>query len=159
MTTTKNISETADREIVITRSFNAPRNLVFDVWTDPKHIGAWWGPTGFTTTTHEMNVKPGGVWRFIMHGPDGTDYPNRITYREVIKPEKLVFSHGDDIDSDPNAFLSTVTFKEVGKKTEITMEMVFNTKAQRDMVVEQYGAIEGNKQTMDRLEKYLGTIA
>lgn len=73
------------------------------MWTDPKHI-AWWGPNGFTNTIHEMNVKPGGVWRFIMHGPDGTDYPNKILFIEVVKPERLVYTHGSDEDNDPNQF-------------------------------------------------------
>lgn len=72
--------DTADREIVITRVFDAPREQVFDAWTDSEHVSQWWGPNGFTTTTHEMDVRPGGVWRFIMHGPDGVDYKNRIVY-------------------------------------------------------------------------------
>jgi uncharacterized protein YndB with AHSA1/START domain len=80
---------TTDREIVTTRVFDAPREMVFDAWTDPKHIGQWWGPIGFTTTTHEMDVRPGGVWRFTMHGPDGRDYKNRIVYTEIVRPERL----------------------------------------------------------------------
>lgn len=152
------MSTTADREIVTSRTFNAPRELVFEVWTNPKHIVHWWGPTGFTNTIHEMNVKPGGVWRFMMHGPDGTDYPNKIVYKEVVKPSLLTFDHGwdvDDLKKDPRTFEVTVTFEAKGKTTLITMKMVFKTKQVRDDVVEKYGAIEGNKQTMDKLEAYL----
>jgi uncharacterized protein YndB with AHSA1/START domain len=79
-------STTADREIVVTRVFDAPRELVFDAFTDPAHISNWWGPDGFTTTTHEMDVRPGGTWRFVMHGPDGVDYDNIIVYREITSP-------------------------------------------------------------------------
>ena len=76
----------ASREIVATRTFDAPRDLVFKMWTDPKHIAQWWGPKGFTTTIYEMDVKPGGVWRFVMHGPVGVDYQNKVVYLEIVKP-------------------------------------------------------------------------
>ncbi len=154
--TTKSASDTSDRELVITRIFNAPRKLVFEVFTDPKHVIHWWGPNGFTNTIHSMNVKPGGEWKLTMHGPDGVDYPNVIKYKEVIKPEKLVWWHGDD--KDPAQFESTVIFEDEGKKTKLTMKMVFRTKAEKDFVVEKYGALEGQSQTMDRLEQYLSKI-
>jgi uncharacterized protein YndB with AHSA1/START domain len=92
-------TQTSDRDLVIERIFDAPRQMVFDAWTDPETIGQWWGPRGFTTTVHEMDVRPGGVWRFTMHGPDGTDYPNRVVYDEVVAPERLVYTHGADDDS------------------------------------------------------------
>src|SRR5262245_3424249 len=84
-----------DREIVISRTFDAPPDLVFQAWTDPKRIGRWWGPRGFTITTFEMDVRPGGVWRYLMHGPDGTDYPNKVVYLEIVRPERIVCDHGD----------------------------------------------------------------
>ena len=83
-------SSTADREIVLTRVFDATREIVFDAFTDPKHVGHWWGPTGFTNAILETDVRPGGVWRFVMHAPDGTDYPNKIVYSEIVRPERLV---------------------------------------------------------------------
>ena len=85
---------TADREIATSRVFDAPRDLVWEAWTDPKHLARWYGPNGFTVTTHEMDVRPGGVWRLTMHGPDGTDYPNLTRYVEVVRPERLVYEHG-----------------------------------------------------------------
>jgi uncharacterized protein YndB with AHSA1/START domain len=156
---TQNLSDNSPesaREIAITRIVNAPRSLVYEVWTDPKHVVNWWGPTGFTNTIHEMDVRPGGIWRLTMHGPDGTDYPNKIVFKEVVKPERLVWSHGSD--EDPDQFISTVTFVAQGKKTEIHMRMVFRSKEHRDMLVEKFGAIEGNTQTIDRLEAYLAKM-
>lgn len=152
------MSNTTDREIVATRILKAPREVVFEVWTNPKHVVNWWGPTGFTNTINEMTVKPGGVWRFIMHGPDGTDYPNKVVFKEVIKPSFLSYDHGwdvDDLKKDPRTFEVTVNFNAKGKTTELIMKMIFKSKAVKDEVVEKYGAIEGNRQTMDKLEEYL----
>lgn len=145
----------ADRELLLTRVVNAPRKLVFDVWTDPKHVAKWWGPNGFTNTIHEMNIRPGGVTRLTMHGPNGIDYPNEIIYKEIIKPERLVWTHGSGNKNEPGQFEVTVTFAELGQQTEITMHMVFRSKEERDMVVNTRGAIEGNRQMMNRLEEYL----
>jgi uncharacterized protein YndB with AHSA1/START domain len=146
----------AGRSIVVTREFDAPRNLVFDAWTDSRHIGRWWGPKGFSITTHAMDVRPGGVWRFDMHGPDGANYPNKITYLEIAKPERLVYDHGDQ--GAPGYFRTTVTFAEQGGKTKLTMRMLFPSAAERDFVVKQYNAIEGANQTLDRLGEQLGKM-
>lgn len=145
----------SDKEIVIKRVFDAPRNLVFEAWTDKKHIAHWWGPNGFTITTYEMDVKPGGVWRFTMHGPDGVDYPNKIVYDEIVKPELLVFSHFGEVKGESVQFQTTVTFVEKDGMTELVMRMLFPSAAERDLVVKEYGAIEGGNQTLGRLEKYL----
>ncbi len=153
-------SETADREIAITRVFNAPRSLVWTAWTDPKHVIHWWGPDGFTNTFHKMEVKVGGTWEFIMHGPDGTNYPNKIVFTEVVKPELLKYDHGSDDPNYPGRFKVTVNFAAIERnKTEIKMHMLFLTKEARNLVVEKYGAIEGNRQTMNRLEEYLKTMS
>ena len=153
------VANTSDREIRATRILNAPRELVFEVWTDPAHIVKWWGPNGFTNTIHKMDVRPGGTWDFIMHGPDGTDYPNLIKYVEVVKPERLVFDHGSGQENDPAQFHVTVTFEDLGdERTKLTMVMLFKTAADRDFVVTEYGALDGNKQTMDKLEAYLATL-
>jgi uncharacterized protein YndB with AHSA1/START domain len=152
-------ASTADREIVLSRTFDAPRELVFKVWTDPAHVPHWWGPRGFTTTTHKMEVKPGGVWRYVMHGPDGHNYENIITYVEVVRPERLVYKHGGDVDTEPVNFLTTVTFEERSGKTTATMRSVFPSTQARDHVVKNYGAIEGGKQHLERLGEYLSTMA
>lgn len=148
-------SSTADREIYASRLFDAPRERVFQLWTDPQHVGKWWGPRGFTTTTHAMDVRPGGEWRYTMHGPDGTDYKNRIVYLEVVPPERLVYKHSGEDESDPVKFHVTVTFAVERGKTRLDMRMVFDTPEERTLVVEKYGAVEGLNQTLSRLEELL----
>lgn len=147
----------SEREIVVSRTIEAPRSLVFEVYTDVKHLAQWWGPNGFTTTTHSFEFRVGGEWEFIMHGPDGVDYPNWIRWLEIVPPERIHFLHGETAD-DPNPFESTVTLAERGHSTEVTMRGVFKTKAQRDDAVERYGAIEGGKQTLGRLADYVAAI-
>jgi len=131
--------------------------LVWEAWTNPKHVVQWWGPRGFTTTIEEMDVRPGGVWTHVMHGPDGTDYPNKSIFKEVVKPERIVYSHGGGKKGEPGAnFESTWTFDVVKEgKTRLTIRMVFPTAEQRDTVVQVYGAIEGGKQTLERLSEFL----
>ena len=145
-----------DREIVAVRLFDAPRELVWKTFTDPRHLGHWWGPDGFTLTIHSMDVKPGGVWRFVMHGPDGRDYQNKVTYMEVVEPERLVYRHGGDKDVEPVSFEVAVVFREQGGKTRVDWRMIFPSAKARDHVIETYGAFEGLKQTLGRLEAYLG---
>ncbi len=149
-------TNTADREISTQRVFNAPRELVFKVWTEPKHIAQWWGPKGFTNTIDTMDVRPGGVWKFIMHGPDGVDYPNMVTYLEVKKPERLVYDHGKE--GQPGYFQVTVTFEDQRGHTKLSMQMLFKTVEERNEVAEKYGAVEGLKQNMEKLEAYLAKM-
>jgi uncharacterized protein YndB with AHSA1/START domain len=147
---------TEDREIVLTRVFDAPRELVWKAWTDPQQVVQWWGPKGFTTTIHMMEVKPGGVWRHTMHGPDGTDYPNKCVFIEVVKLERIVYSHSGGKKGDPGAqFEVTWTFQAQGNKTKLTLRMVFPSAAARENVVKTYGAMEGGKQTLERLSEHL----
>ena len=146
----KTTSRVPDRELVITRLLNAPRELVWEVWTNPDHIKNWWGPVGFTNTIFKMEVRPGGEWEFIMHGPDGTDYKNKSIFSEVIKPEKLVFDHV----SGPK-FQATVTFTEQGNKTLLTWRMLFETSEQLNKVIKEFKADDGLKQNVDKLETYL----
>jgi uncharacterized protein YndB with AHSA1/START domain len=150
MSGTTPASSTPDREIVATRVFDAPRELVFDLWTDPHHIAQWWGPNGFTTTIHEMDLRPGGAWRFVLHGPDGTDYRNEIVYVEVVRPERIVYDHV----SAPK-FRSTATFDDEGGRTKLTVRMLFETAALRDKTARQFGAVEGLNQTLGRLGEQL----
>jgi uncharacterized protein YndB with AHSA1/START domain len=152
------IAGTPGREMHLSRIYDAPRELVFKMWTDPKHLAQWWGPNGFTTTTHEIDVRPGGVWRFIMHGPDGRDYNNKIIYIEIVPPERLVYRHAGDADTEPVRFHTTVTFTDRGGKTELTMQAVFESVEARDNVIKNYGALEGGKQTLGRLGQYLAQL-
>jgi uncharacterized protein YndB with AHSA1/START domain len=145
-----------DRQLVINRVFDAPRELVFEAWTDPKHLAQWWGPKGFTNTVHDIDIRPGGVWRYVMHGPDGVDYYNKIVYIEVVNPERLVYSHGGGDEDD--SFQVTVTFAEQGGKTKLTMRMLFKSAEELNKVVKEFGAIEGANSTLDRLEEQLAKM-
>lgn len=147
--------DTSDREIALSRVYDAPRELVFEAFTNPIHLAHWWGPRGFTITTHESEVRPGGIWRFIMHGPDGSNYDNKIVYREIVKPARLVYAHGSENDNEPGQFITTVTFEEEGRKTKVTMRAVFKNGEERDYVVKNHNAIEGGRETLDRLAEHL----
>ena len=143
-------NDTADRELIIARTLDAPVELVWEVFTNPDHIKHWWGPTGFTNTISKMDVKPGGVWEFVMHGPDGTDYKNKSIYKELVKPKKIVFEHV----SGPK-FLTTITFTADGDKTFLKWHMLFESAEQFQQVVKTFKADEGLKQNIVRLVDYL----
>jgi uncharacterized protein YndB with AHSA1/START domain len=148
----------SEREIVVSRAIDGPRALVFDAFSEAHHLARWWGPDGFTTTTHAFEFRVGGVWDYTMHGPDGTDYPNWIEWREIVPPERIVALHGSRAD-DPEAFVSTFTFVERDGATEVTLRSTFLTKALRDHVIEEFRAIEGAEQTLARLAGYLESAA
>ena len=147
------------RSIIGTREFDAPRELVFSAWTDPKHLAQWWGPNGFTTTTHSFDFRPGGAWRFVMHGPDGRDYQNRITFEEIVPPERIVYRHGGGNDVEPVQFRQTVIFEDLGNRTRITWRGDFPSAAERNRVIKDYGADEGLVETLARLGGYVAAMA
>jgi uncharacterized protein YndB with AHSA1/START domain len=149
--------ESDPRSIIGVREFEAPRDLVFSAWTDPRHLAQWWGPNGFTTTTHSFDLRPGGVWRFVMHGPDGRDYQNRITFDEVMPPERIVYRHGGD-DVEPVQFKTTVIFEDIGGRTRMTWRGDFPSADERNRVVKEYQADQGLVQTMARLGDYVSSI-
>jgi len=155
----KNNPATADREIVYQRQLDAPRELVWEAFTDRKQVAQWWGARGFSTTIEEMDLRPGGVWQLTLHGPDGTDYPIKNVYVEVVKPERIVYSHGGGRKGGLDAnFQLTWTFEEQGDTTLLTGRMVFPTAAARDLVEKEYGAIESGNQTLDKLEERLEAL-
>jgi uncharacterized protein YndB with AHSA1/START domain len=141
----------AKREIVTTRVFDAPREFAFAAWTDRRRVARWWGPAGFTLAIREMDVRPGGFWRFALRGPDGADSPNEIVFLEVVKPERLVFEHV----SGPK-FRVAADFEEQGRKTKVTLRIRFETAAELAAAVEKLGAVEGARQTLQRLAEHLG---
>ncbi|HEY6079976.1 MAG TPA: SRPBCC family protein [Polyangiaceae bacterium] len=161
MATTSSSSEpkhaTSEREIVISRIISAPRELVFEAFTQVRHLSRWWGPDGFTTTTRSFEFRVGAVWDFVMHAPDGTDYQEWITWREIAAPERLALLHGESRD-DPNAFESVLTFEPAGDETRIVMRTVFLTKELRDQAVEKYHAVEGGEQTLGNLAAYVAEL-
>lgn len=147
------------RSIVTTRTYDAPPALVWKAWSDPKHLAKWWGPNGFTTTTSAFDMRPGGAWRFVMHGPDGRDYQNLVAYEEVVEPVRIVYRHSDPEGAEPVSFHTTVTFEDLGGKTRLTMSAVFPTAEERDRVVKEFGAVEGAKQTLGHLAEFLASQA
>ncbi|MFD6054758.1 SRPBCC family protein [Agromyces sp. NPDC060279] len=147
-------SATADREIVITRVIAAPRALVFEAFTEVRHLSQWWGPHGFTTTTRAFEFREGGVWEFVMHGPDGTKYPEWISWTEIVPPERIAMLHGEHRD-DPDAFESVLSFEERGESTEVRMLTVFPSRELRDAAIERHGAVEGGRQTLAELAAYV----
>jgi uncharacterized protein YndB with AHSA1/START domain len=148
------VVKVAEREITDTRVINAPRELVWKVFTEPVHVVQWWGPNGFTNTTKSMDVRVGGEWIHTMHGPDGKDYPNHIVYREVVEPELLVYDH----ISAPH-HRTTVTFDDLGDgRTKLTFTMIFDTTEKKRWTVDTFKADVGLKQTLGRLEDYLAKV-
>jgi uncharacterized protein YndB with AHSA1/START domain len=150
--------ESDPKVILGSRVVDAPRELVWSVWTDPKHLAQWWGPDGFRTTTSVFDFKPGGVWRFVMHGPDGRDYDNRVTFDEIVKPERLRYHHGGGDDVEPVQFRTTVTFDALGGKTRVTLRGEFPTAEERARVIREYGADKGLVQTLARLAEYVAAM-
>ena len=147
-------SATAHREVVISRIIDAPRERVFKAFTEVRHLSRWWGPEGFTTTTRSFEFRVGGEWIFVMHGPDGTDYSEWITWTEITPPERIALLHGE-VRDDPKAFESILTFEPQGTATRLEMRTVFPTQEQRDEAVEKYHAVEGGQQTLGHLAAYV----
>jgi uncharacterized protein YndB with AHSA1/START domain len=144
------------REIAINRIFDAPRERVFAAWIDPEAIGHWWGPRGFSTTTRSMVVETGGMWKYTMHGPDGTDYSNEVRYEAVEIPDRIIYSTtGGQEDDDTHTHRVIVEFRDKGAKTEVSMRIIFPSAEERDHVVKVYGAVQGLNETIDRLREYL----
>jgi uncharacterized protein YndB with AHSA1/START domain len=146
------MEKTENRELRITRTFNASIELMWEVWTEPEHIINWWGPKGFTSTIHHMDLKEGGEWKMTMHGPDGTNYPNRSIFKEIIPFKKIVFEH-----FNPH-FITTVLFESKGNETFIDWRLLFDTADMRETIVKAHKADEGQKQNVERLEKYLSKL-
>ena len=142
--------DSSGRELTSTRVFDAPRDLVFRMWTEAEHVAKWWGPNGFRNTIHEMDVRPGGQWRIIMHGPGGVDYPNLHVYVDIVAPQRLVLEH----QSEPR-FRMTVLFADKGGKTEVSVRMLFESAEVRDRTVKKFHAAEGLEQTLNRLGEEL----
>jgi uncharacterized protein YndB with AHSA1/START domain len=164
----------ADREFVITRIFDAPRELVWKSWTDPKKVAQWWGPHNFTTPVCEMDVRPGGAYRFVMRGPDGSEFPLKGVYLEIVEPERLVTTNDhselppewhDSVNPNRDKTkkpgleaIQTVTFEKLGNKTKLTIRTRFESAAIRDAMVK-HGMNEGWSQSLERLAKCVAPLS
>lgn len=143
-------NDTTDRELAITRLFDAPVALVWEAWTHPEHIAQWWGPNGFTNTIHQMDLRPGGEWDLTMHGPDGTDYKNKSIFKEIVPNKRLVYEHL----TGPK-FIATILFEERGDQTFLTWRMVFESAEEYIRTVKTFRADEGIKQNVEKLVLYV----
>lgn len=145
--------ENKSNELYISRLYDAPVEVVWEAWTDPDQVAKWWGPRGFTITTHSKDLKVGGHWNYTMHGPDGTDYPNITTYHEVEKFKRLVYDHGAN-DKQPPLFRVTVSFQSIGKKTQMDMTMTLATPEEAART-KKFIKDAGGNSTWDRLAEFL----
>ena len=146
----------SDREIAITRVFDAPRGLVFEALTDPGHLPHWYGPRGWTLPVCQVDFRPGGAWRFVCRGPDGTDMGMRGVYQEIRSPERLVST--ESFDDDPGESLNTLVLSEGDGQTTLTTTVLYPSKEVRDAVLGS-GMPDGAAQTYDRLAEYLRATA
>ncbi|UYN91547.1 MAG: SRPBCC domain-containing protein [Anaerolineales bacterium] len=147
------MSNTADREIIATRVFDAPRDTVFAAFTEQQHAEQWWLPPG--STTKEWDAKPGGTWRYSMPTPDGASYGFVITFVEIDKPNRLVYDYGNEGEYAGDPVRTNVTFEDEGGKTKVTLHLVFAS-AEAYQEAASYGAVGGAKQALESLAKYLG---
>jgi uncharacterized protein YndB with AHSA1/START domain len=141
-----------DRQLMLQRELPFSRDLVWKAMTDANHVGRWWGPDGFTTENSTMDFRVEGQWKYEMVGPDGTRYPNLITFKEIVVPSRIVFDQGD---RDRVWFETTITLEATLRGTLVTIVQTYPTQATRDEVVEKYNAIEGGKQHVAKLEAYI----
>ena len=173
MTTSQNNPpvKSTDPVFVIARTFDAPRELVWEAWTNPQHVANWWGPRFFDNSICDLDVRQGGAYRIVMRGPDGTEYPITGVYREVVKPERLVLTM--DVSGHPAAWhdmvkpdrtedetnpagemLTTVIFEDLDGKTKLTVQTRFGSTTIRDAMLKM-GMTEGWSQSLDRLTELL----
>lgn len=151
-----------DREITITRVFDAPRELVFAAWTDPNHVERWWGPRGYASFDCEIDLRAGGVFALQMRGPDGAVYPCRRVFREVVKPERIVYTRGSDDGHAcgaglPPRAIVTVTFVERDGKTTLTIHTLLQSAADRE-AAQTAGFVPGWESTLERLAELLSNV-
>ena len=145
-------TDTQDRELLISRKLNAPVDLVWEAW-NPEHIANWWGPDGFTNTITKMDMRPGGEWNLVMHGPDGTDYDNKAIFKEIVPFKKIVYEH----ISYPY-ILATIEFEDLGEQTLLKWHMLFESAEVFLQVVKTYKADKGLEQNIEKLDVYLSKL-
>ena len=151
------VGRSRSNEITISRVYDAPVKMVWDAWTDPSQVAQWWGPRGFTITTHSKDLRPGGHWTYTMHGPDGTDYENTTVYHEVEAYSRLVYDHGGSADRPP-LIRVTATFAEVKGRTRMELSFVLATPEEAEQT-RQFIKKAGGESTWDRLAEYLAKEA
>jgi uncharacterized protein YndB with AHSA1/START domain len=152
------LTDGAESDILITRLINAPRELVWSMFTTPTHMMHWWGPRGFTTPVCEIDLRPGGIWHYVMRTPDGAEFAVDKVYREIVAPERLVYADVEE-STDPSlpSSVHIITFEDVGGKTRLTMRTQVKSAAERDALIKR-GLVQGVNEGLDRFEEYLKTL-
>lgn len=145
-----------ERTIVSTRVFDAPRNMVYEAFADPKQVAEWWGPHGFSTTVLKMDLRPGGKWSIVMHGPDGTNYPNEMTFTDVVPNERVEMDLVGGKEGAASVYMhKTITWLDEGGGTRLTLRNQFGSRELRDDNVRTYGSVQGARDLFERLTKFL----
>ena len=146
-----------DREVVVSRTIEGPRTLVFEAFTDATHLAEWWTvPSGSRITTRTFEFRPGGVWDSTIHGPGGAEYPNYLVWKEIAPPERIVWMYHGMGKDDPNPVKTILTLADRGATTEATLRLVFGSKEQRDEMVAKYHAAAGARQALEALAAHIG---
>ena len=141
-----------ERELVLQREIPFARELVWKAMTDPEHVNKWWGPDGFRNEGVTMDFRVGGAWTFDMVGPDGTRYPNHSVFKEITPPSRLIYDQGD---GERMWFEASILLQETDSGTLVTLRQLYPSRESRDEVINKYGAIEGGKQHLAKLEAYI----
>ena len=154
---TLTLTTPTDREIMFTRTFDAPRELVFEAHSSCEHMSRWWGPRKYEVSSCEMDFRPGGAWRIVHRGPEGEEHGFRGEFREIVRPERIVWTF--EYEGMPgHVSVDTLTLEEHDGKTTLTTTSVFNTVEERDGVLES-GMVSGAEETYERLDEYLASKA
>lgn len=150
------VTTPSDREMVMTRVFDAPRDLVFEAHTSFEHMSNWWAPRKYEVASCEIDFRPGGAWRIVHRGPDGNEIAFHGEYREIVRPERIIWTFGSDgMPGSPGP--ETMVFEEHDGKTTLTTTSVFNSAEERDGVLES-GMEAGAVETYERLDEYLEVL-
>ncbi|MCB0404729.1 MAG: SRPBCC domain-containing protein [Bdellovibrionales bacterium] len=148
-----------NNKVTYKRHFDVPIDIVFEVWSSAEHLSKWWGPDGFTITTKSLDFKNGGIWEYIMHGPDGHNFKNRVQFLDIKKPHHIFLTMLGDGEGDKDVdFESRIYFEDMGGGTNLMMEQIFPSKEELERVDKKYSAIEGGKQHLGNLANYLKTL-
>jgi uncharacterized protein YndB with AHSA1/START domain len=150
------VTTPSDREIMMTRVFDAPRDLVFEAHSSAEHMKNWWGPRKYEVVSAEVDFRPGGKWRIVHRGPDGEEYGFHGEFREIVRPERIVWTF--EFEGAPGQVaIETLTLEEHDGKTTLTASSIAGSREERDAVLES-GMVEGATETYERLEEYLETL-
>ncbi len=151
----KKSNTSTNQEIITVKTINASPERIWKAWTNSDEVRTWWGPAGFSTETQLMDVKPGGNWVYIMHGPDGKDYANALVYDEVQEPNRLVYTHKASPEFNLDGWKMINTFEDIGGKTKVTMHAIYASPEEYNKHITFFNAVKGAKEMLQRLEKFV----